>query len=207
MNSSAGTILIAVVSAVSVAVASVLIVLYQTERAARIDRRRRAFEQHLAQYEKVYVAARSAEEALNDYMRIASRTNGTSDQFAIELMRIVRDSFYEYWRAVDWRYHPGMAHLDKAIEDRALRVAALMQRWLADHRLQYENVVYIRTPNGQKRRASRKELRWSDATTFSEILIERQLGISYSKNQASAGEVVLTELRRVVRDVKHVISN
>jgi hypothetical protein len=100
------------------ALASLAVSFYQRTSTLQNERRGRAFERHLAQYERIFVAARSTLDAFRDYEAVDLRVSDRSDPFLRQLLAIVTDLALQYCAAVDWRHNSGMAYLGELCDSR-----------------------------------------------------------------------------------------
>jgi hypothetical protein len=147
-----------IIGALVTALSAAAIAYYQRRTTLREEHRIRAFERHLTAYERMFVACRSAQDALNDYVMADRNATDRSDPFLRQVLDILRTCAYQYCSSVDWRHNPGMAYLDIALEEKCLHMRDLLLLWLSRARLSYGDVATVRR-DGLVSRISEQEIR------------------------------------------------
>ncbi|GAA0899973.1 hypothetical protein [Virgisporangium aurantiacum] len=130
--------------AVIAGVFSVLVVLVGHRTSQRKAHLERAVEKHLERYERVFVAARTAQDSLRNYLRISGRVDDRSDPFLFQLLAIATESVNEFCVSVTWTHNPGMLYLDIKLEEKCLSVRDLLLGWLAVRRVHWGEVATVR---------------------------------------------------------------
>ncbi|HEY7261536.1 MAG TPA: hypothetical protein VH589_08650 [Trebonia sp.] len=188
------------------ALAAILIAYYQRRSALQDEHRARAFERHLAAYERIYEACRSVQDALNDYVVIDRNAADRSDTFLRQVLDILRTCAYQYCSAVDWRYSPGMAYLDIVLEEKCLRLRDLLLAWLSKSRLSHGYLATVRR-DGLVTGTTVQEIRKLNACDYQELRIERETVVVCHKDDAKLISDINKTAAAVVKDLKAVISH
>lgn len=184
MTGASTAILGAIAGAFITGLSAVVISYYQRASAQRDEHRLRAFDRHLAAYERIFVTCRSTLDAFSDYVLVDMKVLDRSDPFLRQLLEILRDCAYQYCVAVDWRHNPGMAYLDLKLEEKCLHLRDLLLLWLSSPRLSYGDIASVRR-NGQLTVTSAREIRRLAACDYEELRIERQIMGSYSRGMTA----------------------
>jgi hypothetical protein len=192
-------------AAVIAAAASILTGYYQRQSASRSEHRHRAFEQHLEHYEKIFVAARSLQDAFNDYRAVNFRVSDRSDPFLRQLLTIVRSAAYQYCVAVEWRHNPGMAYLDLKLEQECLSIRALLHVWLSRQRTFPGNVAFVRV-RGADVPISRERIAWLRAGDYQELRIEKRILVSNHPDDRRLSTEIDEKLSTVIKELKAVMA-
>lgn len=126
------------------ATCSVIVFMVGQRRSMKNDHLQRAFERHLDRYEKVFVSARTAQDALRNYRAISGKVSDRSDPFLFQLLTIAENACHDYCVAVTWSHNPGMLYLGIDLEGACLRARDLLLGWLAVRRLHAGEVAFVR---------------------------------------------------------------
>lgn len=197
--------LAAIGGALASAFASILAIRYQHQVTEGNEHKRRAFERHLSHYERIFVSARSVQDAMRDYRTVSGRVTDRSDPFLHQLLAIVSKSAYRYCFEVDWRHNPGMAYLDLKLEGKCMRVRDLLMRWLSRPRIATGDIASIRVAGSFTRR-SLTEVRSLKLGDYEELRIERQLLVTPSAGDARLLAEIDTALTAVIAELKAVMA-
>jgi hypothetical protein len=125
------------------ATGSILIFMLRNQAKLRNDHLQRAFEKHLDRYERVFVAARTAQDSLRNYRIVSDRVDDRSDPFLAQILTIATIAAQEFCVSVTWTHNPGMLYLDIKLEERCLRVRELLLKWLAVRRISWGDLASI----------------------------------------------------------------
>lgn len=195
----------ATAGALVTAVATILLSLHQGRRSLESERRAHAFERHLSQYEKIFVAARSTQDSLNDYRTIERRVSDRSDPFLRQLLAILADSSYQYCVAVDWRHNPGMAYLDIKLEKQCLRTRNLLIQWLSRQRIVSGDIAFIKT-EGAVSPISLRRIHALRVGDYQELRIERRTIVTLDPEDLKLISRIDRELSSVIVELKAVMT-
>jgi hypothetical protein len=187
------------------AAATFAIAYFQRASALRDAHRLRAFERHLAAYERIFVTSRSVLDAFNDYEVINKRVTDKSDPFLHQLLDILNDCCYQYCSAVDWRHNSGMAYLDMKLEERCLHLRDYLLRWLSGDRSSYGDVVAIRN-NGKIKYISSQQLSSLGIGDYQELRIERRALITSAEGDAKLVTEIRAAATSVIKELKDVMA-
>jgi hypothetical protein len=199
-------ILGAIAGALITGLSAVVISYYQRASARRDEHRLRAFDRHLAAYERIFVTCRSTLDAFSDYMLVDKKVSDRSDPFLRQLLEILRDCAYQYCVAVDWRHNPGMAYLDLKLEEKCLHLRDLLLLWLSGPRLSYGDIASVRR-NGQFTVRSAQEIRRLAACDYEELRIERQVMVVHNPADYKLISDIRKNASSVIQDLKDVMSH
>lgn len=188
------------------ALAAVVIAYSQRRSALQDEHRLRAFERHLPAYERIYVACRSVQDALSDYVLIDGNAADRSDPFLRQVLDILRTCAYQYCSEVDWRDNPGMAYLETGLEGKCLRLRDLLLAWLSKSRLSHGDIATVRR-GGVITGISAQEIRQLDDCDYQELRIERMTVIVGHNGDTKLVSDINKAATAVVRDLKAVISH
>jgi hypothetical protein len=195
-----------IIGALVTALSAVSIAYYQRRSALREEHRIRAFERHLAAYERMFAACRSAQDALNDYVTVERNAADRSDPFLRQVLDILRTCAYQYCTSVDWRHNPGMAYLDIALEEKCLHMRDLLLLWLSRPRLSYGDVATIRR-DSLVARISEQEIRRMRSCDYQELRIERKVMVLRHDGDAKLISEIHEAASVIIKDLKAVMSH
>ena len=150
MNPAAFAVLGATGGAFITATCSMLIFWVGQRKTLQNDHRQRAFEGHLDRYERVFVSARTAQDALRNYPAISSKVTDRSDPFLFQLLTIAEIACHDYCVAVTWSHNPGMLYLSVQLEEECLKARNLLLKWLAVRRLHAGEVAFVKKADAIK---------------------------------------------------------
>ncbi|WP_203727542.1 hypothetical protein [Paractinoplanes durhamensis] len=126
------------------ATCSMIIFLVEQRKKRQNDHMKRALEGHLDRYERVFVSARTAQDALRNYRAISGKVTDRSDPFLFQLLIIAEISCHDYCVAVTWSHNPGMLYLSIELENECLKARNLIHKWLAVRRLHAGDVAFVK---------------------------------------------------------------
>lgn len=192
-------------AAIVTAVATVLVPLQQGRRSLERERRAHAFDRHLSHYEKIFVAARSAQDAFNDYKAIEQRVSDRSDPFLRQLLAIVAEASYQYCVAVDWRHNPGMAYLAIKLERQCLNARNLLVQWLSQPRITSGDVALIKK-NGTLSPVPLGSVRALNLGDYQELRIERRMIVTPDPKDLKLVHLIDKALSSVIGELKAVMA-
>jgi hypothetical protein len=195
----------AVGGALVTALASIVISFYQRRSALENEHRLRAFEKNLPQYERIFVAARSTQDALRDYVSIEKRISDRSDPFLRQLLTIVADWAYQYCVAVNWQHNPGMAYLDIKLEEKCLRLRELLLLWLSRQRVTSGSMAFI-VNNGVQFPVPSRDVRSLKAGDYQELRIEKRVLVTPDVSDHNIIPKIDRAISSVIADLKAVMS-
>lgn len=195
-----------ILGALITALAAGFIAYYQRRSALREEHRIRAFERHLAAYERMFAACRSAQDALNDYVAVERRAADRSDPFLRQVLDILRTCAYQYCTAVDWRHNPGMAYVDIALEEKCLRMRDLLLLWLSTPRLSHADIATVRR-NGVVSSLSPEEIRRLNVCDYQELRIERRVAVLARDGDPKLISDIHGVASMIIKDLKAVMSH
>jgi hypothetical protein len=205
MSGASLAVLAAIGGGLITALSAAAISYYQRASAARDAHRLRAFERHLAAYERIFVTCRSTLDALNDYVAVDKQVSDRSDPFLYQLLEILRDCAYQYCIAVDWRHNTGMAYLEMKLEERCLRLRDLLLQWLSGPRLFYGDIATIRR-EGRKVSISTQAVRNLHVGDYQELIIERRTIVSSGPGDAKLIADIREAATSVIKELKDVMA-
>ena len=189
------------------ALASLTIAFGQQRYAWRHGHRMRAFEQHLPMYEQVFASARSAQDALRDYLAIERRVTDRSDPFLRQLLAILAAKAHEYCVAVDWRHNPGMAYLDRRLEERCLRVRDLLLTWLSSPPVGLGNVAFVlRNDENELEPVPLQLMRRARTANYRELRIERRTVVLAQSRDRRLAASIDRGISGVIKELKAVMA-
>lgn len=206
MTGTSTAILGAILGAVVTGLSAVVISYYQRASAQRDEHRIRAFDRHLAAYERIFVTCRSTLDAFSDYVLVDKKVWDRSDPFLRQLLDILRDCAYQYCVAVDWRHNPSMAYLDLKLEEKCLHLRDLLLLWLSGSRLSYGDIASVRR-NGQLTVTSAQEIRQLTVCDYEELRIERKIMVVHNPADNKLISDIQKNASLVIRDLKDVMSH
>jgi uncharacterized coiled-coil protein SlyX len=205
MNTAILAVAGAIAAGAITAAATMGIAYYQRTSALRDAHRLRAFERHLADYERIFAMARSVLDALNDYLALDRRVIDRSDPFLHQLLDILSDASYQYCAAVDWRRNTAMAYLDIKLEERCLHLRDLLLQWLSGDRTSYGDVVSILRYDRMEVITARqvKTFRPGD---YRELRVERRAIVTSAPGDAKLAVNIRSAATSVIRELKNVMA-
>lgn len=205
MDQSAITAVGVVAGAFITAISSLTVAFYQRRSLMRSEHRLRAIESHLSNYERIFTSARSFQDSLNDFFIVLRRAKSTSDPFLHQLLEIVTARAYEYCVSVDWKHSPGMAYLEKNMEDHCLKVRDLTLEWLSLQKVTSGRVAFVRQHAGYEMvpLSNISLLRPGD---YAELRIETRRIVKMSRSDISLGYSIMKELTRVITELKQMLA-
>jgi hypothetical protein len=171
MSSAAFAAVGAVIGGLVTALSALVISYIQRTGAQRDAHLRRASENHLAEYERIFVSCRSTIDALNDYVIVERNSQRRDDPFLFQLLDILKANSYGYCVAVDWRHNAAMAYLDLALENKCLHLRDLLLEWLSVSRIKTGEVISVRFGDTE-RLISAREAMALQAGDYHELIIE-----------------------------------
>jgi hypothetical protein len=195
----------AIGGAVVTALASVVITFYQRRSALENEHRLRAFERNLPHYERIFIAARSTQDALRDYVSIEKRISDRSDLFLRQLLSIVADWAHQYCVAVNWQHNSGMAYLDIRLEEKCLRLRNLLLLWLSRQRVSSGNVAFI-VNNGVPSPILLRKVRSLQPGDYQELRIEKRIIVTPHSDDQKMISNIDRMILSVIADLKAVMS-
>jgi hypothetical protein len=194
----------AVAGGVVTALSALVISYYQRTSAQRDTHLRRASENHLSEYEGIFVTCRSTIDALNDYAAVEGKVQRRDDPFLFQLLDILKDNSYKYCVAVDWRHNSAMGYLELALEEKCLHLRDLLLTWLSVSRITTGEIVSIRQ-NGQTHLISASEALSLAAGDYHELKVESRQVVAAGPDDSRlisdirvAAAAVIKELRAVM---------
>lgn len=131
-------------------VASLGGLLHQSRSQGDREHRQRAFERHLAQYERIFATARSAHDAFQDLGAVYEDVHDPADPFLGQILAVTADRADDFCLAVDWKHNPAMAYLDLKLEERCLYARRLLLDWLSTPRMTVGDIAYLRKPGAEE---------------------------------------------------------
>jgi len=188
------------------ALSAAAIAYYQRRSSLREEHRLRAFERHLAAYERMFAACRSTQDALNDYVSVDRNAADRSDPFLRQVLDILRTCAYQYCTAVDWRHNPGMAYLDIALEEKCLHMRDLLLLWLSRSRISHGDIATVRR-NGIVSSISAEEIRRLNACDYQELRIERKVVVLRHDGDPKLISDIHQVASIIIKDLKAVMSH
>jgi hypothetical protein len=197
-----GGILVALITAVSAAV----IAFYQRSSTLREEHRLRAFDRHLAAYERIFTACRLVQDALSDYHVMDLNVADRSDPFLRQVLDILQACADQYYSAVDWRHNAGMLYLDTELEDKCRHLRELLRTWLSQPRLSHGDVVTVRR-DGKLTAISAGELRHLGKCDYQELRIERKIVAVHDPADARRIPEINKVAAEIARDLKAVLAH
>ncbi|WP_134124195.1 hypothetical protein [Kribbella kalugense] len=201
--------MIAAVSAIGgatvAASATVIVALYQRLSQLRSEHQLRAFEQHLADYERIFVTARSVQDALHDYIAIESKVVDRSDPFLRQILSILSTAAHDFNTAVDWRHNPAMVYLDVRSENLCLHARTLLISWLSVQRISTGDVAFVRRGN-DVRRILASEVRGLTVGAYDELIVESRRTVESHPSDRRLGAQIDKALTRVILDLKKILA-
>jgi hypothetical protein len=132
------------------ATCSMLVFWVGQRKTLQNDHMQRAFEGHLERYERVFVSARTAQDALRNYQAISGKVTDRSDPFLFQLLTIAEIACHDYCVAVTWSHNPGMLYLSVQLEGECLKARNLLLKWLAVRRLHAGEVAFVKKADAIK---------------------------------------------------------
>jgi hypothetical protein len=201
--------LVSVLTGVSAArvgtASSTLIFLFGNRHARRNEHLRHAFDTHLERYERVFVSARTAQDALRNYRVISGKADGRSNPFLFQLLTIAEDAAHSYCVAVTWSHNPGMLYLSKKAEGKCLEARELLHKWLAVRRVYAGDVAAIRTGDTSIPIAL-TEVRKLRPGDYRELRIETRPLIVKDKDETKRFAEIDRALSAVIAELKEVMA-
>jgi len=187
------------------AFASILAIQYQHQVTERNEHKRQALERHLSHYERIFVSARSVQDAVRDYRTVSDRVTDRSDPFLRQLLAIVSKSAYDYFFEVDWRHNPGMAYLDLKLEGKCMRARDLLIQWLSRPRIATGDIASVRVA-GRFTRRSLSSVQSLKVGDYEELRIERQLLVTPAAGDTRLLAELDTAFTAVIVELKAVMA-
>lgn len=197
-----GGILVALITALS----AFVIAHYQRRSTLREEHRLRAFDRHLAAYERIFTACRLVQDALSDYHVMDRNVTDRSDPFLGQVLDILRACADQYYAAVDWRHNPGMLYLDMELEDKCRHLRELLRTSLSQPRLSHGDVVTVRR-NGKLTGISAEELLQLGKCDYQELRIERKIVVVPDTDDEGRILEINKATAEIVRDLKAVLAH
>jgi hypothetical protein len=205
MNPSLYVVIGAISGALVTAVGTAALTYFQRREDRYNDRRQRYFEAHLAKYEAVFVAARTVQDALRDYVNVERKRAGAHDPFLEMLLDILKAASYSYCVSVDWRHNPEMAYLNWKLESQALRARNLLLKWLSVQRVSVRPLIYV-VADGEQKRVLRADLRRRSLDSYSELRVENRRVVVANRGDRRLASQIDKSLSRVIKQLKDVIA-
>jgi hypothetical protein len=187
------------------AVASIVISFSQRRSALRIEHRSRAFERHLPKYERIFVTARSAQDALRDYVAIEKRVADRSDPFLLPLLANVEDWAHQFCHAVNWHHNSSMVYLDIKLEEKCLQARGLLLLWLSRQRVAYGDVAFLRN-DGALSAVSLRDIRSLRPGDYQELRLERRIVVISDPGDHALSSKIDRALSSVIVELKAVMA-
>jgi hypothetical protein len=197
-----GGILVALISALS----AFVIAQYQRRSTLREEHRLRAFDRHLAAYERIFTACRLVQDALSDYQMMDRNVTDPSDPFLRQSLDILRSCADQYYSAVDWRHSSGMLYLDMELEDKCRHLRELLRALLSQPRLSHGDVVTVRR-NGEPKVISAEDLRHLGECDYQELRIERKIVVVRDADDERRLVQINKAAAEIVKDLKAVLAH
>ena len=191
--------------AVVAASASMAISISQRMSALRNEHKLRAVEKHLSYYERIFVTARSAQDALHAYVAIDGKATDRSDPFLRQLLSILSTAAHEFNTAVDWRHNAGMLCLDVKLEDLCLHARDLLISWLSVQRVFTGEIVFVRS-NDEIRQISVRETMELSIGDYHELIVESRPVVLSDPGDHKLAAQVDRALTRVILELKDVLA-
>lgn len=166
----------------------------------------RAFERHLPEYERIFVTARSAQDALRAYVAIEKQAADRFDPFLRQLLQIFSDRAYQYCLAVDWQHNSGMVYLEIKLEERCLSARDLLLQWLSRRRLTFGDMAKVRN-GGTMRSITMDDARLLGLGDYEELRIERSLMVVSQPGDGHLLAKIDRALSSVIVELKAVMSH
>lgn len=187
------------------ALASLGISLYQHRSVQRSEHRQRAFERHLAHYERIFITAHSTQDAFGNLRTVSQRAADRSDPFLGQMLAIVADQAKQFCLAVDWQHNPGMAYLDIGLEQKCLHVRDLLLNWLSRQRITSGDIAFVHTSTEVKPVPLRAvhSLKVGD---YRELRIERRIVVTIDTADLRQISHIHVLLASVITELKKVMS-
>jgi hypothetical protein len=179
---------------------------YQRTSAMSDAHKVRAFERHLAYYERIFVTVRSVLDSLNDYESVDRRVKNRADPVLQQLLDILSDCSYQYCAAVDWRHNPGMAYLDTKLEETCLHLRDLLLQWLSGNRVSYGDVITIRR-NGTVEELSARQVTGLKVGDYEELQIERKIIVVHAQGDARLLHNIRSYSISIINQLKGVLAH
>jgi hypothetical protein len=192
-------------AALVTAAATIVLSLHQGRRSLERERRVHAFERHLSQYEKIFVAARSTQDALSDFRAIERRVSDRSDPFLRQLLAILANSSYQYCVAVDWRHNPGMAYLGIKLEKQCLRTRNLLIQWLSRQRITSGDIAFLRN-EGVVSSVPIRHIRTLRVGDYQELRVEKRTIVTLDPEDLKLISRIDLALSSVIVELKAVMA-
>jgi hypothetical protein len=205
MSGAAFAALGAVAGGILTALSALAVSYYQRASAQRDAHLRRASENHLAEYEEIFVTCRSTIDALNDYARIGSLARRRDDPFLFQLLDILKDNAYRYCVAVDWRHNSAMGYLELALEEKCLHLRDLLLAWLSVSRITTGQIISIQL-NEEAHYISAKEVLALTAGDYRELNIESRRVVIASPRDGKLISEIRAAATAVIRELRAVMA-
>jgi hypothetical protein len=187
------------------AISALALFYFQRTSAQRDAHLLRAFEQHFAEYEQIFVTCRSTLDALNDYVVVESKAMERDDPFLFQMLDILKECAYKYCVAVDWKHNPAMAYLELSLEQKCLNLRDLLLRWLSISRITTGDVISIRR-GGVRFTASVGDVRTLEVGDYQELIIERRLIVVRGTNDDKIISDIRISATSVISALKAVMA-
>jgi hypothetical protein len=165
----------------------------------------RAFEQHFAEYENIFVTCRSALDALNDYVAVERKATEKDDPFLFQMLDVLKDNAYKYCVAVDWKHNPAMGYLELALEQKCLHLRDLLLAWLSVPRITTGDIIRIRR-DGKTSVGSASEVRNLEVADYQELIIERRRIVVRGANDDKTISDIRASATSVIKELRAVMA-